>query len=81
MARRRWRDDSMVRARWILLALGAAAVAVTFVVSEDVTVRLTAGMAAGLGALVLGASEMIIVRTRSSLDTRLAAWRQGSIDR
>lgn len=71
----------MVRARWILLALGAAAVAVTFVVSEDVTVRLTAGMAAGLGALVLGASEMIIVRTRSSLDTRLAAWRQGSIDR
>ncbi|MGI5208968.1 hypothetical protein ACQEU6_46320 [Spirillospora sp. CA-108201] len=78
---RRWRDDSMVRARWVLLALGAAAVALTFVVTGDLTVRFTAGFAYGIGLAVLGASERIIVSTRSRPETRLAAARQGSVER
>ncbi|HLV71731.1 MAG TPA: hypothetical protein VKY91_03020 [Vulgatibacteraceae bacterium] len=75
---RRWRDDPMVRARWALLALSAAAVALTFLVTGDITARFTAGMAAGFALLIWGAGERIIVSTRTRPETRLAAARQGS---
>lgn len=80
---RLWRDDPMVRARWALLALGAAAVALTCLATGDITIRLTAGMAAGFAVLIWGASERIIVSTRNRPETRLAVARQGSrsIDR
>lgn len=78
---RRWRDDPMVRARWVLVALGAAALGATFLLTSDVTIRFTAGMAYGFGLLIWAASERIIVSTRSRPETRLANARQGSINR
>ena len=78
---RRWRDDSMVRTRWVLLAVGTAALAVALLVSGDVTLRFTAGYAYAAGVAVLLASERIIVSTRNRPETRLAAARQGSIGR
>jgi len=75
------RRDPMVRARWTLVALGAAALGLVFWISEDVTVRFCAGYVYGIGLLVWGASERIIVSTRSRPETRLADARQGSIER
>lgn len=74
-------SDPMVRARWVLVALGAAALTLVFVVSEDVTVRFTGGMAYGFGLLIWAASERIIRSTRNRPETRLANARQGVIDR
>lgn len=76
---RRWKEDAMVRTRWTLIAIGTAALAFAVVVSGDLTVRMTAGMAYGMGLLILAASERIIVSTRSRPETRLAAARQGAI--
>jgi predicted phage tail protein len=45
---------------WILAALGAVAVVATFIASSDVTVRFTAGMAYGVGLVILGVSMLII---------------------
>ncbi|TDD93513.1 hypothetical protein [Actinomadura rubrisoli] len=81
MAIRRWRDDPMVRARWILVLLGAAALGLVFLVSGDLTVRFTAGFAAGAGLAVWTVSERIIVSTRDRPETRVASARQGSIER
>ena len=79
MARQR---HTMTRVRWTVLALGTAALALAFVVSDDITVRFTAAFAYGLGALILGASERIIASTRTHPQTRLADARQGrAIDR
>ena len=78
---RRWRDDSMVRTRWGVIAAGTAALAVAMLVSGDLTVQVTAGMAYGMGLLILAASERIIVSTRSRPETRLAAARQGTLRR
>ena len=78
---RRWPDDPMVRARRVPPTLGAVAVAPAFPLIGDVTTRFAAGMAAGFGALIRGASEPIIVSTRSRPEIRLAAARQGSIER
>src|SRR5690606_4047444 len=75
---RRWRDDPMARARWALLALSAAAVALTFPGTGAITARVTAGMAAGFALLIGGAGERITVSTRTRPETRLAAARQGS---
>jgi glycerol uptake facilitator-like aquaporin len=71
----------MVRVRWVLVLLGAAAVALTFLASGDITTRLTAAMAYGFGLVILGTSERIIVSTRTRPETRLAAARQGTIKR
>lgn len=49
---------------WTLVVIGAVAVAVTFLASGDVTVRMTAGMAYGIGLAILAITEVIIIRTR-----------------
>ncbi len=67
----------MVRARWTLLGGGAVLLTAVCVLAGDVTLKFTAGMAYVIGALVWGASERIIVRTRARPETRLAAARQG----
>lgn len=67
----------MARLRWTLLALGAVVVALTFVATDDVTARFTAGMGIGLGAVVLGISEGIIRSTRNRPETILANLRAG----
>ena len=72
---------TMTRVRWFLLALGTLALVATFGLSDDITVRFTAGMAYGFGVLILGASERIIASTRNHPQTRLADARQGTIDR
>lgn len=81
MAIRRWRDDPMVRVRWVLMLLGTAALALVVLVTGDITARFTAGFAYGTGLAALLISERIIVSTRSRPETRLAAARQGSIER
>lgn len=68
---------TMTKVRWTLLAIGTAALAITCLISSDVTVLFTAGMAYGLGVLVLIASERIIARTRSHPQVQMANARQG----
>lgn len=68
---------TMTTVRWSALAIGTAALAVTFLVSSSTTVLFTAGMAYGLGLLILIAAEGIIVRTRSHPQVRMANARQG----
>src|SRR5690606_42120482 len=75
---RRWRDDPMVRARWALLALSAAGVALTFLVTGDITARVTAGMAAGFALLIRGAGERSSGSTRTRRERRPAGARQGA---
>lgn len=72
---------TMTRVRWTLLALGTAALAVTYLVSSNVTVQFAGGMAYALGLLVLVASERIIARTRNHPQVRMADARQGTIER
>ncbi|MDL4777864.1 hypothetical protein [Actinomadura xylanilytica] len=60
----RRRADPMVRTRWALVTAGTVALLVTAFVASDVTVRFTAGMAWAIGMIILGISEVIIVRTR-----------------
>jgi hypothetical protein len=71
----------MVRARWVLLAIGTAALAVAVLVTDDVTARFVAGYVYAAGLAVLLVSERIIVSTRNRPETRLAAARQGEIGR
>lgn len=47
-----------------LVVLGAVATGVAFIASGDVTVRMTAGMAYGIGLVILAIAEVIIVTTR-----------------
>jgi hypothetical protein len=51
---------------WGLVVIGAIAVAITFIVSSDVTVRMTAGMAYGIGLVILAIAMAIIVTSRKA---------------
>jgi hypothetical protein len=78
---RTWRNDPMVRTRWILLALTTPPFFSVFVLADDFTVRFTAGFGYTTGLIILAISERIIVSTRTKPETRLANARQGSIER
>ncbi|TDC76788.1 hypothetical protein [Actinomadura sp. 7K507] len=76
---RTWRNDPMVRTRWILLALATPPLLLAFILGDNHDVRFTAAFVYTTGLIILLVSERIIVSTRTRPETRLANARQGSI--
>ncbi|MCO6011733.1 hypothetical protein NE236_42985 [Actinoallomurus purpureus] len=69
MARQR---HDMTGIRWFLLAVGTLALVAGELVTSDLTLRFTWGMAYGYGVIILGIAEWIIARTRNHPQVREA---------